>query len=71
MDNETVECRSCKCQIDGVFILPWFIQATRQSLGPDFVTLNKNSHAWVNVQYGSIRPEGPPLWLPVRVAAKR
>lgn len=65
------ECRSCECQINDVFMLPWFIQAARQPLGSDFMTLNKNSHAWVNVQYGSICPEGPPLWLPVGVAKIR
>lgn len=54
---------------DDCIILPWFIQAARQSLSPDFVTLNENSHARVNVQYSGIRPKGPPLWLPVRVAA--
>lgn len=30
------------------------------------MSLDKNPHAWINVQNSSIRPEGPPLWFPVR-----
>lgn len=48
-----------------VIILPWFIQTAGQSLGPDFMSLDKNPHAWVDVQNSSVRPERPPLGLPV------
>lgn len=49
-----------------VVILPWFIKTAGQSFSPDFMSLDKNPHAWVDVQNSSIRSEWPPLWLPVR-----
>lgn len=50
----------------GIFsCLPRVIQATGQSLGSNFVTLNEDPHSGVDVQDSSIRTEGPPLWLSV------
>ena len=60
------EIKKLSIQYKCAIILPWFIETAGQSFSPDFVSLDKNPHARVDVQNSSIGPEGPLLRLPVR-----
>lgn len=40
-----------------------FSKAAGRFLGHDFMTLNKYSHAWVDVEHSRLCPERPPLCL--------
>lgn len=57
----------CQSSFMDIMKLPWFIKAAGESLSPNFMSLDKNPHAWVNVQHSSVGPERPPFWLPVKV----
>lgn len=47
-----------------VRILPWFVKAAGESLGPDFDALDKDPHSGVDIQNSSIGSEGSPLRFP-------
>lgn len=48
------------------WLLPGLIEATRESFGLHFVSIDEDPHSRINVQHSSISTEGATLWLPER-----